>query len=188
VFFKQLVGRLPACFVREFGKDVSEYVILRDPNHNEFEVQVVKKVNEIYFGDGWHSLKDAYDIKFGAWVSVCYISPVLFTMRVLSRWCFEISYPYYDPPLRHLLARSDSRSGIGSSVMNFCAAGSARQKSLIRSYVKDLTLYDIHSGVLVRICFWIFIIMKICVLVFFDMFSLIVSKIVLAGFALARIW
>jgi hypothetical protein len=159
VFFKQLVGRLPACFVREFGKDVSEYVILRDPNHNEFEVQVVKKVNEIYFGDGWHSLKDAYDIKFGAWVSVCYISPVLFTMRVLSRWCFEISYPYYDPPLRHLLARSDPRSGIGSSVMNFCAAGSARQKSLIRSYVKDLTLYDIHSGVLVRICFLDFMIM-----------------------------
>ncbi|WJX12023.1 hypothetical protein P8452_02563 [Trifolium repens] len=27
--------------------------------------------------------------------------------------------------------------------------GFARQKSLIRSYVKDLTLYDIHSGVLV---------------------------------------
>ncbi|WJX18600.1 hypothetical protein P8452_65375 [Trifolium repens] len=63
---ENLVGRLPACFVREFGKDVSEYVILRDPNHNEFEVQVVKKVNEIYFGDGWHSLKDAYDIKFNA--------------------------------------------------------------------------------------------------------------------------
>jgi hypothetical protein len=72
--------------------------------------------------------------------------------------------------------------------MNFCAAGSTRQKSLIRSYVKDLTLYDIHSGVLVRICFLIFIMIKICMLVFFDLFSLIVSKFVLAGFALARIW
>ncbi|KAK2409921.1 hypothetical protein QL285_045318 [Trifolium repens] len=146
---ENFLGRLPACFVREFGKAVSDYVILRDPNHNEFEVHVVRKSGEIYFGDGWHSLKDVYDIKFGAWVSVSYISPVLFTMRVLSRWCFEVSYPFYDPPLRHLLARSDPHSGIGSSVMNFCAAGTTRQKSLITSYVKDLTLYDIHSGILV---------------------------------------
>ncbi|KAK2435966.1 hypothetical protein QL285_020987 [Trifolium repens] len=146
---ENFLGRLPACFVREFGKAVSDYVILRDPNHNEFEVHVVRKSGEIYFGDGWHTLKDVYDIKFGAWVSVCYISPVLFTMRVLSRWCFEVSYPYYDPPLKHLLARSDPHSSIGSSVMNFCAAGGTRQKSLITSYVKDLTLYDIHSGILV---------------------------------------
>jgi hypothetical protein len=154
VFYVQILGRLPACFVREFGKVVSDYVILRDPNHNEFEVHVVRKSGEIYFGDGWHSLKDVYDIKFGAWVSVCYISPVLFTMRVLSRWCFEVSYPFYDPPLRHLLARSDAHSGIGSSVMNFCAAGTTRQKSLITSYVKDLTIYDIHSGILVIFCFF----------------------------------
>jgi hypothetical protein len=123
--------------------------VLRDPNHNEFEVRVVKRSGEMYFGDGWHNLKDVYDIKFGAWVSVTYISPTLLTMRVLTRWCFEVGYPCYDPPLRHLLARSDPCSGIGSSVVNFCTAGSTRQKSLIRSYVKDLTLYDIHSGVLV---------------------------------------
>ncbi|WJX43731.1 DNA helicase [Trifolium repens] len=34
------VGRLPACFVREFGSEISDYVILRDPNHNEFEFSV----------------------------------------------------------------------------------------------------------------------------------------------------
>ncbi|KAK2435967.1 hypothetical protein QL285_020987 [Trifolium repens] len=69
---ENFLGRLPACFVREFGKAVSDYVILRDPNHNEFEVHVVRK-----------------------------------------------------------------------------SAGGTRQKSLITSYVKDLTLYDIHSGILV---------------------------------------
>ncbi|WJX24079.1 hypothetical protein P8452_13230 [Trifolium repens] len=37
------MGRLPGCFVREFGKIVSDYVILRDHFHNEFEVHVLKK-------------------------------------------------------------------------------------------------------------------------------------------------
>jgi hypothetical protein len=128
---------------------ISDYVILRDPCHNEFEVRVVRESGVVYFGDGWHSLKDAYDIRFGAWVTLTYVSPILLAIRVLSRWCIEVGYPNYDPPLRHLLARSDPRCKIGSSVVNICSPGSSRPKTLIRSYVKDLTLYDIHSGVLV---------------------------------------
>ncbi|WJX94795.1 hypothetical protein P8452_76179 [Trifolium repens] len=54
------MGRLPGCFVREFGKIVSDYVILRDPFHNEFEVHVLKKVGEVFFADGWHVLKSVY--------------------------------------------------------------------------------------------------------------------------------
>ncbi|WJX79859.1 hypothetical protein P8452_62939 [Trifolium repens] len=61
----------------------------------------------------------------------------------------NVSYPSYDPPLRHLLARSDPRCKIGSSVLNVCSVGSTQPMSLIKSYVKDLTLYDVHSGVLV---------------------------------------
>jgi hypothetical protein len=149
VLFKQPLGRLPACFVRVYGEALSDYVILRDPNHNEFEVRIVKRWGEMYFGDGWHSLMDVYDIRLGAWVTIVYISPVLLKMMVSTRWCFEVSYPSYDPPLRHLLARSDPRCKIGSSVLNVCSVGSTQPMSLIKSYVKDLTLYDVHSGVLV---------------------------------------
>jgi hypothetical protein len=46
------MGRLPGCFVREFGKIVSDYAILREPFHNEFEVHVLKKVGEVFFADG----------------------------------------------------------------------------------------------------------------------------------------
>jgi hypothetical protein len=149
VLCEQPLGRLPACFAREFGDAISDYVILRDPCHNEFEVCVVRESGVVYFGDGWHSLKDAYDIKFGAWVTLTYVSPILLAIRVMSRWFTEVDYPNYDPPLRHLLARSDPRCRIGSSVVNICSSSSSRPKSLILSYVKDLTLYDIHSGVLV---------------------------------------
>jgi hypothetical protein len=107
VLSEQPLGRLPACFAREFGDAISDYVILRDPHHNEFEVRVVRESDVVYFGDGWHNIKDAYDIRFGAWVTLTYVSPILLAIRVLSRWCIEVDYPIYDPPLSHLLARSD---------------------------------------------------------------------------------
>ncbi|KAK2401072.1 Mitochondrial glycoprotein family protein [Trifolium repens] len=34
------VGKLPQCFVRELDDKISSYVILRDPNDNEFEVEI----------------------------------------------------------------------------------------------------------------------------------------------------
>jgi MoaA/NifB/PqqE/SkfB family radical SAM enzyme len=148
---------LPAYFVREFGNVLSDYVILRDPNHNEFEVRIVRRSGEMYFGDGWRNLEDAYELYFGGWVTVVYNSPALLTIRVCGRRCLEIVYPSCDPPLRHLLARSDPHCRIGSSVMSICPDGSARPESLIKSYVKDLTLYDVHSVVLVVTSIFCFI-------------------------------
>ncbi|WJX72742.1 hypothetical protein P8452_56588 [Trifolium repens] len=114
------MGRLPGCFVREFGKTISDYVILRDPFHNEFEVHVVKKAGDVFLGDGWHTLKSVY--------------------------------PCYNPPLKHLLFRDDSHCKFGSSVVEACSAASTRPKSFVRSYVKELSLYDLHSGTVFLPC------------------------------------
>jgi hypothetical protein len=59
VLCEQPLGRLPTCFAREFGGAIPDYVILRDPCHNEFEVCVVRESGVVYFGDGWLSLKEA---------------------------------------------------------------------------------------------------------------------------------
>ncbi|MCH98225.1 putative transmembrane protein [Trifolium medium] len=143
------MGRLPRCFVREFGEAISEYVVLRDPNHNEFEVQVVKQSCDMYFSEGWVSLKDVYDVCFGAWVAITYVSPSLLTIRLLSRWGAEVRYPCYDPPLRHLLARSGPNCLLQDFVSMLCSPGSSRPKSLVQSYVKEITPYDVQSGTLV---------------------------------------
>ncbi|WJX89016.1 DNA helicase [Trifolium repens] len=140
--------KLPGCFAREFGETISDYVILRDPFHNEFEVQVVKKDGEVLLGDGWHSLKSVYDICFGAWVTTTYVNSNLLIIKLFTRWGVEFRYPCYNPPLRHLLFRGGTHCKFGSSVVEACSAASTRQKSFVRSYVKELTIYDLHSGAL----------------------------------------
>lgn len=45
--------RLPSCFAKEYGLHVDDYVMLRDPNKNMFEVKVHKKNDKVYFRDGW---------------------------------------------------------------------------------------------------------------------------------------
>jgi hypothetical protein len=144
------MGRLPGCFVREFGKIVSDYVILRDPFHNEFEVHVLKKVGEVFFADGWHVLKSVYDICFGAWVTITYVSPNLFNIRLFTRWGIEFRYPCYNPPIRHLLFRDGSNCKFGSSVVEACSPTSTLPKSFVHSYAKELSPYDLHSGSLVN--------------------------------------
>jgi hypothetical protein len=54
----QPLGKVPRCFAREFGHVISPYIILRDPNNNEFEAHVVKKSSKLYFEDGWFGLQD----------------------------------------------------------------------------------------------------------------------------------
>lgn len=41
--------RLPSCFAKEYGLHVDDYVMLRDPNKNMFEVKVHKKNGKVYF-------------------------------------------------------------------------------------------------------------------------------------------
>jgi hypothetical protein len=69
-YLTQPLGKVPKCFAREFGDVISPYVILRDPNNNEFEVHVIKMSKKLYFDDGWFGLKDVCDLPFGAWVTL----------------------------------------------------------------------------------------------------------------------
>jgi hypothetical protein len=145
----QSIGRLPSCFTREFGLSISEYVVLRDPNNNEFEVHVSTRSNETCFDDGWSVLKDVYHIPFGAWVTFTYVTPSLFTIRVNSRWGAEVTYPNNDPPIRRLLARNVGKNGVCSSSLVVSSNVIGRPTPPICSYTKKLTFYDIHSGTLV---------------------------------------
>jgi hypothetical protein len=49
-------------FARTFGMEVAPFVMLCDPNHNEIEIAVEKTNGEVYFGEGWETLKKFYNI------------------------------------------------------------------------------------------------------------------------------
>jgi hypothetical protein len=121
---------------------VAPKVILRDPNHNELEVSVVKKYNKIYFEDGWCELKDIYHIPFGAWVTLTYIEPKLLLIRIINRFGREVEYPQHNPPLRRLLTNLGSSTIPSPNIR-------VRPLTFVRTYVKKMTFDDIHSGTLV---------------------------------------
>ncbi|KAK2422530.1 hypothetical protein QL285_033058 [Trifolium repens] len=136
------IGKPPCCFVRVVGDLVAPKVILRDPNHNELEVSVVKKYNKIYFEDGWCELKDIYHIPFGAWVTLTYIEPKLLLIRIINRFGREVEYPQHNPPLRRLLTNLGSSTIPSPNIR-------VRPLTFVRTYVKKMTFDDIHSGTLV---------------------------------------
>jgi hypothetical protein len=141
----QTIGRPPKCFAREFGDQIDSHVILRDPNHNEFEIHVTKKSKELYFDDGWFALRDVYDLWFGGWVTFAYVNPKLLTIRLTTRCGTEVEYPTHRPPLRYLLPKIELPLPAPSSTH------SVSQNCFVRSYTKELTFYDMYSGTLVFI-------------------------------------
>ncbi|XP_045809895.1 uncharacterized protein LOC123904251 [Trifolium pratense] len=144
------LGKLPQCFVREFGSLIDTHVMLQDPNGNEFQVRVLKKCNEMYFEQGWLVLRDFYDIWFGAWVSFTYINLKLLIIRLTTRWGTNVKYPFHDPPHKHMLATTGTNSNIGTSTdLRTSSNVLVLPRSSVRTYLKRLTLYDVQSGILV---------------------------------------
>jgi len=138
--------RLPSCFAKEYGLHVDDYVMLRDPNRNMFEVKVHRKNGKVYLRDGWAELKDFYKVGRGAWVTLTYVEPNLLDMTIAERSGFEVDYPNkFLPPMSKMVIPRD-----GGPVMRF-----------FRSFVHILSATDISSGYLVsylflwNMCVWI---------------------------------
>ncbi|GAU51570.1 hypothetical protein TSUD_287210 [Trifolium subterraneum] len=98
---------------------VDSFVILRDPNLNEFEVHVTKKSNKLYFDKG-----------------------------IITRWGVEVKYPTHSPPLKRLLDRTDLDNPSSSRVLRPSLNVYVPYRSFVRTLMKQVTKHDIHSGVL----------------------------------------
>ena len=126
---------MPSCFAKKHGLHVDEYVMLRDPNKNTFEVRVHKKKGKVYLRDGWAGLKDFYKIGRGAWVSLTYIESNLMHMTIKYKSGVEVDYPNNClPPISRMLIPPEGRE-----VMRF-----------YRTCVHRLTSSDMASGYLVN--------------------------------------
>ncbi|PNX94568.1 hypothetical protein L195_g017745 [Trifolium pratense] len=145
-----VLGRLPQCFVREFGDLIDTHVILQDPNSNELEVRILKKGSEMYFEQGWMVLRDFYNLWFGAWLKFRYVNPRLLVISLTSRWGIEVPYPLHDPPFKHMLATFGIQPKIDqSTVAGVSSNPIVPTRSFTRSYFKKLTSYDVESGILI---------------------------------------
>jgi hypothetical protein len=74
-------AKLPASLTRSIGPFISNYVILQDLKRNNIQVSIEKRNNKIYFAQGWTRLRDFYGLTAGGWVTILYISPLLFYIK-----------------------------------------------------------------------------------------------------------
>lgn len=125
---------MPSCFAKECGLHIDEYVMLRDPNKNVFEVRVHKKKGKVYLRDGWAELKDVYKIGSRAWVTLTYDESNLMHMSIKDKSGVEVDYPSNGLlPISKRLIPSDGH----------------RMLQFYRTTVHLLTASDINSGYLV---------------------------------------
>ncbi|CAJ2639534.1 unnamed protein product [Trifolium pratense] len=99
-------GKLPEIYARVVGQYIGDTFFLQDINENQIQVSVLKKNNsEIYFTHGWSRLRDFYNINAGAWITLLFISPFVFFIRVRFITGMEITYPHKTPPYKLMLEK-----------------------------------------------------------------------------------
>jgi hypothetical protein len=143
-------AKLPAGLTRSFGELIRGYVILQDAKRNNIQIAIERKNNKIYFAQGWSRLRDFYDLTAGGWVTLLYISPLLFHIKVRRITGLEVIYPESIPPSNLLLLEKPDEQPANGPVAYFSAP-----QTYIHVLHKSLTSEDINSGSLVRISLYV---------------------------------
>jgi hypothetical protein len=119
-------------------------VILEDPNKNQIQVSIEKKNAKIYFARGWTRLRHFYRLGSGGWVTLLYINPTLFQIKVWKITGIEIAYPQADPPHRLMLHEQSSECFTNGPVPYYESPA-----KFMHTLEKTLSPTDVGSGVLV---------------------------------------
>lgn len=65
--------KLPKIFTRRYCEEVGVVVVFIDQTEKRFDVGIIKKVDNIYFGEGWREVGAYYGLWFGGWIRVMYV-------------------------------------------------------------------------------------------------------------------
>ncbi|KAI5433371.1 hypothetical protein KIW84_020593 [Lathyrus oleraceus] len=135
---------------QDFGTKVTDYVTLNDSNDNKFEVLVQQKENNLYFTQGWSELHNFYNLRFGAWVTLVYLEPSRFVMRLKDRFGKDVVVPNYNPPRKYTLHREDSQNHNIFGLARFRETLSYHHENgyFQHAFVKWLDVSDVTSGYL----------------------------------------
>ncbi|XP_045820864.1 uncharacterized protein LOC123913964 isoform X2 [Trifolium pratense] len=137
-------GKLPEIYASVIGQYIGDTVLLQDINENQIQVAVFKKNNsQIYFTHGWSRLKDFYNINAGAWITLLFISPFVFFIRVPYITGVEITYPHRTPPYKLVLEKPFLEATSNGPIPYFVLP-----KVFTHSLEKTLTAPDVETGTL----------------------------------------
>ncbi|GAU50461.1 hypothetical protein TSUD_240590 [Trifolium subterraneum] len=141
---------LPRMFADDFGDDICRIANLIDSNDNQFEV-LVEKINEnVYLTHGWASLRDFYDLRYGAWLTLMYTGYGHFGLIVQNRFHEVLTPPTHVPPMKFVINKFGIPphfiSDLPESIELLSYSHDGRFFQL--AHEKTLTYYDIRTGFL----------------------------------------
>ncbi|KAF5207461.1 B3 domain-containing transcription factor vrn1 [Thalictrum thalictroides] len=84
---------LPSMFVRKHQNDFSDYVTLKVPNDNVWNVRLRKIDDKFYLCDGWKDFADHHSICAGHFMTFRYEGSCRFDVMICDMSMVEIDYP-----------------------------------------------------------------------------------------------
>ncbi|GAU47041.1 hypothetical protein TSUD_239990 [Trifolium subterraneum] len=141
---------LPQMFSSDFGDEIYRFVTLIDSRQNQFKIMVEKVNNNVYFTRGWASIRDFYNIRIGAWLSLMYTGLGQFGLSLHTRFQQLITPPVCDPPMRFVLDKSCvPKNFVGGLPSSIERLSYSHQDSFFHFvHEKALTYYDVSTGLL----------------------------------------
>ncbi|KAK7308457.1 hypothetical protein VNO77_42063 [Canavalia gladiata] len=84
---------IPRSFVKQYGKELSNPVIIRLPNGDKWEVCWTKRDNDIWFQKGWEKFAQHYSLSHGHFLVFRYERGFHFHVLIFKESALEIDYP-----------------------------------------------------------------------------------------------
>ncbi|XVE90505.1 hypothetical protein DITRI_Ditri20bG0083100 [Diplodiscus trichospermus] len=98
-FFRIILGHyqkleLPKRFVRKYGNDLSNSVLISAPSGPLWEIELIKSDGEIWLGNGWKDLADYFSLEHGNLLVFSYEGHSRFCVSMIfDQTTLEIEYP-----------------------------------------------------------------------------------------------
>ncbi|KAI4299741.1 hypothetical protein L6164_033171 [Bauhinia variegata] len=99
-FFKVILTRtllegklmIPSTFVREYGEVLPNTVFLKLPNGAEWEINVAKRGDQVWFEKGWKEFAESHSLGHGHFLVFSYGGTSCFEVLILAKCGLEIDY------------------------------------------------------------------------------------------------
>ncbi|PIA52399.1 hypothetical protein AQUCO_01000341v1 [Aquilegia coerulea] len=84
---------IPKKFIRIFGKELSNIVVLKDPSSREWHVELGEDEGQIWFQNGWHEFMKYHSITYWHLLVFKYDGNSHFNVVIFDKTASEIWYP-----------------------------------------------------------------------------------------------
>lgn len=153
--------KLPKIFTRRYYEEVGTMVVFVDQAEKRFDVGIMKKVDKLYFSEGWREVGAYYGLWFGGWIRLMYVDVGRFYLSAYDTIGMEVLYqPVLTPNLS--LGQPSNPINISDDDDGVHQLPQYVERQFYRIIEKELTVGDVTSDMVV----WLKYFFALCLFAF----------------------